>query len=83
MLVEGQLASSLKTFIENLNTTTQEDKDAVITLFCNEIETLIYAAIKSVTIIIQPGTIIVEGANTGGPVIANNQLPLTLTNTLE
>lgn len=60
-LVQGQLAKSMKAFIKTLNNKTQEDADVAITLYCNEMEKDIYAAIKSITITIPSGMIQVAG----------------------
>ena len=82
-LIAQAFAGKLKAFILQINTVEQDDKDAAITAFCNELETDVYNAIKSITITIAPETIVVEGVNSGGPIVATNISPIILVNSVK
>lgn len=78
-LIANAFAGKLKSFILTLNEIEQTDKDVAITRFCTELESDVYTAIKSLTIVIPTGLIVVQGANGGGPVVATNIQPITIT----
>lgn len=63
-LIAGNLKNQLKIFIQNSNQTKQTDLDQSIDDFCGKIETLVYEAIKSVTITIPSGLVAVAGTAT-------------------
>jgi len=81
-LVAQQLATTMKAFIVQVNAKEQTDVDAAIMAFCNELENVIYAAIKSQTITIPPGAIIATGANGGGPIVCTNANPVIINGTI-
>lgn len=74
MLIQRAFANKLKAFILKVNKTKQEDIDKAIDAFCKEQEEDVYEAIRSLTITIPPGSIIV--ATSTGP--ATNPAPIIL-----
>lgn len=80
MLITNKLSSELYNFIKtsNNNKVPEEKIEESIRNFCNEQEKIIYDAIKSATITIPPGSLIVVGANGGGPVSCTNAQPIIL-----
>lgn len=74
-LVAKQLSNELKVFITQVNKMKQTDKDKAIDAYCNKLESAIYTAIKSLTITIPPGMIIVAGS----PTTQTNPAPIVLT----
>lgn len=66
MLVKGQFKDLLKEIITVSNQTTidKEGVDNAIDTYTQKFEDLIYETIKSIEIIIPPGSIVVEGSPT-------------------
>lgn len=62
-LIKTKLAGTLKQFIIQLNSVEQDNRDEAIDAFCTELENVIYAAVKSVTITIPTGAIQVQGSS--------------------
>lgn len=60
-LVSGKLSKSMKTFMKKANKMTQEDADKAIDAYCDNMESSIYSAIKSIQITIPSGAIKVSG----------------------
>lgn len=77
-LVKGALAKQIEAFIKTQASKTQEDSDAAIKQFAENLEEQVYGSIKSVTITIPTGLINVTGANGGGPVVCTNAAPIVL-----
>ncbi len=78
-LIPGAISNKLKTFILELNAEEQKDKNVAIDRFCQEIESDIYKAIRSTTIVFPPGSIIVLTGT--GP--ATNPQPIIIQNALK
>lgn len=74
MLVKGQISKELFTFVKNQNESVQEDADKAMQDFCNKIEEVVFNAIKSASITLQPGIITVLTAQ--GP--AANVTPIQI-----
>jgi hypothetical protein len=74
-LIEGALANSMKAFLNSQNGKVQEDKDAAIEEYANNMEKLIYNAIRSIEIVIPSGMIMVQGS----PSAQTNIAPIILT----
>lgn len=83
MLTEGLISKPLLSYLQAQNETVQTDPQAAMQKFCNEIEAIVFNAIKSATVIIQPAAIQVTGANSGGPVQSENISPITLNQVIE
>lgn len=77
-LVPGQLATSMKGFVQAANKMKQEDANAAIEKYCQQLETVIYNAIRSMTITIPPGSIV----TVGGPTTQANVNPVIIQGTI-
>lgn len=78
MLVPGQISEHLKSFILQVNELPVENRDLAVEKFTQEIELIVFNAIRSLTIVIPSSAVIVTGANAGGPVLATNLSPIIL-----
>jgi len=78
MLVKGELSAEIFNFIIELNRKEQKDVKLAIQQFSDSLEDKMYTAIKKIEITIPPGTIIVTGGNSGGPVSCSNIAPIVL-----
>ncbi|MBC7948986.1 MAG: hypothetical protein H7Y42_13965 [Chitinophagaceae bacterium] len=58
----GSLSKSMTHFVKEVNKLEQEDAEKAITAYCNKLEEVIFAAIKSITITIPPSAIQVQGS---------------------
>lgn len=76
-LTTGLISNPLQVFIQNLNKTAQTDPNAAIKQFCDQLEQLVFEAIKNATLTLPSRQVVVQGANSGGPVVAANESPLT------
>lgn len=74
MLISGQIKKSLYTFMKSQNSQVIEDTDSALKKFSEEIENVVFEAIKSATITIPPGGIIVQTST--GP--GSNIQPIVL-----
>lgn len=79
MLVKNKIANLHKAFLKKVNSAPVKDQDAAIQQYCEQVESLIYTAIKDMTITIPVGKIIVltssgPAANTQPIVLQNNKL---------
>ena len=74
MLIAGELSNSMRDFVMNVNKIPQEDAEKAINAYCNNLENIIYDAIKSLTITIPPGAIQVQGSS----VAQTNLAPIVL-----
>lgn len=75
MLQPGKLSADIKTFISSLNSSKQENKEVCIQTFCDQMEKCVYDAIKSITVTILTGGVIVVGSST----TQTNAAPIVLT----
>lgn len=65
----------MQDFVNNVNSQDPiTDQKAAIKSYCDELEASIYEMIKEITIVIPPGTIIVEGS----AVTQTNAQPITI-----
>lgn len=76
MLKKDRLAGKLRAFITKVNKMKQTDRAKAIDAFCKEHEEDVYDAIRSITITIPAGSIVVTGtaltqAN-ANPIVLNN-----------
>jgi len=55
MLTAGVVKTAIVAFLNNSNSSTQENKDAAIENFAQELENIIYNAIKNAQLTIPPG----------------------------
>lgn len=78
MLVDGKFAKDLEKFITELNSVEQENLQNSIQSFCSQQEKALYAALRSITIKIPPGSIVVMTSQ--GP--ASNPQPILLNNVI-
>lgn len=69
----------MKAFIKSVNKMKQTDADKAIDIYCAHHETEIYDAIRSITITIPPGSIIVSGS----PSTQTNLIPIILTGVIK
>jgi hypothetical protein len=74
MLIKGVISSSLISFLQGIKTVPQSDADAAIQQYAEELESLIYQAIKNADIIIPQGAVVI--ATSTGPAI--NPAPIVL-----
>lgn len=79
MLEPGLISKPLKKFIEKMNKQKQTDANKSIADFSQEMETIIFKAIKKATITLPPGSIQVVGS----PSAQANAAPITLNNTIK
>lgn len=79
MLAVGKLAKSLEAFITKLNSSEQKDPKKSIKEFCEQEEKTIYDAIRSITITIPSGSIVVTTPQ--GP--GTNTQPIVLQNVVK
>lgn len=79
MLVKGQFAKELKSFITSVNKLKQEDQNKAIESFANRLEELIDERIKSITLTIPTGFIQVQGS----PSAQTNIAPIVLNNVVK
>lgn len=77
-LVPGQLATSMKSFIQAANQMKQEDANVAIEKYCQHLERIVYDAIRSITITIPPGSIV----TVGGPTTQANANPVIIQGTI-
>jgi len=82
MLQKGDISNDVILFINKLNSIEQKNKAKAIKDFATNLEKTIFKSIKNMKIIIPPGTIIVTGANSGGPVQCTNVQPITIEKTI-
>ena len=75
-LEPGQISNDLKSLILALNKAKQADESIVIKDFCDKIEAVVFSAIKTATLTIRPGFIIVAGL----PTTQSNIAPIVLNN---
>jgi len=68
------LSNDMKAFITQVNALKQEDKDKAIDEFCQKLESVVYTAIRSLTLTIPSGAIQVVGQGS-----ATNPAPIVLT----
>ncbi|NIG54744.1 hypothetical protein [Chitinophaga sp. Cy-1792] len=78
-LIPKKFSESLKAQIQSANNQKQEDASAAITAHCEYLESAVYNAMRSITITIPPGAIIVQTAM--GP--AANVTPIVLESTVK
>ncbi|SEW37460.1 hypothetical protein [Chitinophaga arvensicola] len=78
-LIAQQLAENMKAHLLKANEHKQEDVSVAIDMHCRQLEQEVYAAIRSITITIPPGAIMVQTAM--GP--AANIAPIVLTSTVK
>lgn len=76
-LKENLLCDSMKAHMLQANDTRQDNASVAITAHCQQLESDVYAAIKSLTIVIPPGAIIVQTAQ--GPAANVSQIVLEST----
>lgn len=74
MLISGQITKDLYTFMKSQNNNVITDTDKAFKDFSDEIEKVVFEAIKSATITIPPGSIIVQTST--GP--GTNLQPIVL-----
>ena len=73
-LIAGNLSQNMQSFIKQVNTMKQEDADKAIQAYCDQLETSVYKAIKSLRITIPTGFIQVQGT----PSAQTNIAPIVL-----
>ena len=78
MLSKGLISTPLEKFIKKANKSKQLNSAASIKEFSNELEDIIFNAIKKATITLPPGTVIVAGSATtqtnAQPIVANGSI---------
>ena len=76
MLITGTIATPLADFIKRVNDIEQKNRDQAIETFCKSFESMIFTAIKKITITIPSGSIVVTGSalaqTNAAPIILNS-----------
>ena len=78
MLTAGVVKTAIVAFLNSSNSSTQESKDAAIENFAQELENIIYNAIKNAQLTIPPGLVAVSGS----PTTQTNAAPIVVQNGL-
>jgi len=78
MLTAGVVKTAIVAFLNSSNSSTQESKDAAIENFAQELENIIYNAIKNAQLTIPPGLVVVSGS----PTTQTNAAPIVVQNGL-
>ncbi|SHL14887.1 hypothetical protein SAMN05444266_102214 [Chitinophaga jiangningensis] len=78
-LIPKKFSESLKAKMQQTNNQKQDSPSAAINAYCEQLESDVYNAVRSITITIPPGAIIVQTAM--GP--AANVTPIVLESTVK
>lgn len=78
MLVKGTISKLLIDFVDKIKNVEQSNADQIIKAEAENTEKAIYKAIKSIQIVLPPGSIIVQGTG-----IATNAQPIILNNVIK
>lgn len=69
----------MKDFMKEVNTKAVEDQDKAIEVYCEKLESIVYDAIKEITIVIPAASINVQGS----PSAQSNLVPIILENVIQ
>lgn len=78
-LVKGKIKGLLVNFLESANSSKKSDTKKAVEAYAEEMESIIYEAIKDITITIPSGMVIVSGS----AVTQTNLAPIVLTGTIK